>query len=153
MLFLPISNSFAKEQVFPPIGYLQMKINNSLTKSNVDGKTLSYGKLTTFAREIWNEMEFEPDNTENWEENPLSNRGDCEDFVLTLRKKLIEENISNKYFSIAIVKSDVENMNHAVLIVKTSDRGNFIFDNKGLHNMNKYEIIKFEENDKWFKKD
>jgi hypothetical protein len=150
LLFLGSNIAYA-EQVLPNLGYLEASINNKITPSTVEGKPLTYDMFTTLAREVWNELEYEPDNTENWEENPITNRGDCEDFVLALRKKLIDNDISNKYFSIIIVESDEANMNHAALLIETIDKGNFIFDNLGIHTNKKFKVIKMEVNNKWYK--
>lgn len=137
------------ERVMPPLGYLNGVINNNITLSSETGNPLTHNQLMTYAESVWWALDFKADDVENWTETPQST-GDCEDYALKLRKILIDANISNQYFSLAVVDAG-ESLNHAVLIVTTSDRGRFIFDNKGLHAMNKYKLLKIEQNGRWYK--
>lgn len=55
-------------------------------------------------------------------------RGDCEEYVLVKRKKLVEAGFPRRALLVTVVIDD-ENQGHAVLMVRT-DRGDFILDNK-----------------------
>jgi predicted transglutaminase-like cysteine proteinase len=59
---------------------------------------------------------------------PADNRGDCEDYVLLKRKKLIERGFPESTLLITVVR-DENNEGHAVLTVRT-DKGDFVLDNK-----------------------
>lgn len=59
---------------------------------------------------------------------PTDNRGDCEDYVLLKRKKLIERGFPESTLLITVVR-DENNEGHAILTVRT-DKGDFILDNK-----------------------
>jgi predicted transglutaminase-like cysteine proteinase len=59
---------------------------------------------------------------------PTDNRGDCEDYVLLKRKKLIERGFPESTLLITVVR-DENNEGHAVLTVRT-DKGDFVLDNK-----------------------
>jgi predicted transglutaminase-like cysteine proteinase len=59
---------------------------------------------------------------------PAANKGDCEDYVLLKRKKLIERGFPESTLLITVVR-DENNEGHAVLTVRT-DKGDFILDNK-----------------------
>lgn len=55
-------------------------------------------------------------------------KGDCEEYVLVKRRKLIEAGIPRRALLVTVVIDD-ENQGHAVLMVRTN-RGDFILDNK-----------------------
>jgi predicted transglutaminase-like cysteine proteinase len=55
-------------------------------------------------------------------------RGDCEEYVLIKRKRLVEAGIPRRALRVVVVIDD-ENAGHAVLMLRT-DRGDFILDNK-----------------------
>jgi predicted transglutaminase-like cysteine proteinase len=59
---------------------------------------------------------------------PAHNRGDCEDYVLLKRKKLIERGFPESTLLITVVR-DENNEGHAILTVRT-DKGDFVLDNK-----------------------
>ena len=59
---------------------------------------------------------------------PADNRGDCEDYVLLKRKKLIERGFPESTLLITVVR-DENNEGHAILTVRT-DKGDFVLDNK-----------------------
>ena len=59
---------------------------------------------------------------------PADNRGDCEDYVLLKRKKLIERGFPESTLLISVVR-DENNEGHAILTVRT-DKGDFVLDNK-----------------------
>jgi predicted transglutaminase-like cysteine proteinase len=64
---------------------------------------------------------------ESWD-YPSDGEGDCEDYVLLKRKRLIEAGLPRQALLITVV-SDLKGEGHAVLTVKT-DRGEFILDNQ-----------------------
>lgn len=55
-------------------------------------------------------------------------KGDCEEYVLVKRKKLVEAGLPRRALLVTVVIDD-ENQGHAVLMVRTN-RGDFILDNK-----------------------
>lgn len=55
-------------------------------------------------------------------------KGDCEEYVLVKRKRLVEAGLPRRSLLVTVVIDD-ENQGHAVLMVRT-DRGDFILDNK-----------------------
>jgi predicted transglutaminase-like cysteine proteinase len=55
-------------------------------------------------------------------------KGDCDEYVLVKRKRLVEAGLPRRALRIVVVIDD-ENAGHAVLMVRT-DRGDFILDNK-----------------------
>ncbi|AMJ60430.1 transglutaminase-like cysteine peptidase [Bosea sp. PAMC 26642] len=59
---------------------------------------------------------------------PEDGKGDCEDFALLKRKRLVEAGVSRRALLMTVV-IDEDNAGHAVLMVRT-DRGDFILDNK-----------------------
>lgn len=63
---------------------------------------------------------------EQWD-YPLDGRGDCEDYVLAKRKRLMELGAPRQALLITVVL-DTSGAGHAILIVRT-DRGDFVLDN------------------------
>jgi predicted transglutaminase-like cysteine proteinase len=55
-------------------------------------------------------------------------KGDCEEYVLLKRKRLVEQGVPRRALRVTVV-IDEDNAGHAVLMVRT-DRGDFILDNK-----------------------
>ncbi len=55
-------------------------------------------------------------------------RGDCEEYVLIKRKRLVEAGVPRRALRVVVV-IDEENAGHAVLMLRT-DKGDFILDNK-----------------------
>jgi predicted transglutaminase-like cysteine proteinase len=64
---------------------------------------------------------------ERWD-YPTDGKGDCEDFVLEKRKRLMAVGIPRQSLLIAVVR-DRKGDGHAVLLVKT-DRGDYVLDNQ-----------------------
>ncbi len=64
---------------------------------------------------------------ERWD-YPTDGRGDCEDFVLEKRKRLIAAGVPRQALLIAVVR-DKKGDGHAVLLVKT-DKGDYVLDNQ-----------------------
>ena len=59
---------------------------------------------------------------------PEDGKGDCEDYVLEKRRRLMRAGFPRQSLLITVVR-DKEGLGHAVLMVKT-DRGDFILDNQ-----------------------
>ena len=57
---------------------------------------------------------------------PTDGRGDCEDFVLEKRRRLIEAGLPRSALAVTIVWTEA-NTGHAVLLVRT-DRGDYVLD-------------------------
>lgn len=64
---------------------------------------------------------------ERWD-YPTDGLGDCEDYVLLKRKRLVEAGLPRRALLVTVVV-DEENEGHAVLMLRT-DRGDLILDNK-----------------------
>lgn len=64
---------------------------------------------------------------ERWD-FPDDGKGDCEDFSLLKRKRLIDAGVAIENLSLAVVRDATDN-GHAVLLVRT-DRGEFVLDNQ-----------------------
>lgn len=64
---------------------------------------------------------------ERWD-YPTDGMGDCEDYVLLKRKRLVEAGLPRRALLVTVV-IDEENEGHAVLMLRT-DRGDYILDNK-----------------------
>ncbi|WP_117196269.1 transglutaminase-like cysteine peptidase [Rhizobium terrae] len=69
---------------------------------------------------------YDGPNTDTWEADVAS--GDCEDFALTKRRKLIAAGWPSKSLRMAVVKT-AQGEGHAVLVVKTS-QGDLVLDNR-----------------------
>ena len=59
---------------------------------------------------------------------PDDGYGDCEDYQILKRKRLVEEGLPHRAMRMTVVIDD-EGLGHAVMMVRT-DRGDFILDNK-----------------------
>lgn len=59
---------------------------------------------------------------------PEDGKGDCEDYALLKRKRLVEAGVPRRAMLMTVV-IDEENAGHAVLMIRT-DRGDYILDNK-----------------------
>ncbi|MET0605181.1 MAG: transglutaminase-like cysteine peptidase [Beijerinckiaceae bacterium] len=64
---------------------------------------------------------------ERWD-YPTDGKGDCEDFVLEKRRRLVEAGVPRQALLIAVVR-DRKGDGHAVLLVKT-DKGDYVLDNQ-----------------------
>lgn len=64
---------------------------------------------------------------EHWD-YPTDGQGDCEDYVLEKRKRLIKAGLPRQALLITVVR-DKKGDGHAILTVKT-DRGDFVLDNQ-----------------------
>lgn len=78
------------------------------------------------------DVEFVPDMDrlgvdEQWE-FPSNCQGDCEDFALEKRRRLVEAGLSSASLTMAIVHHEVQFFPHAVLLVETNT-GTWVLDN------------------------
>ena len=64
---------------------------------------------------------------ESWD-YPVDGKGDCEDFSLLKRKRLIDAGVAIENLSLAVVRDSTDN-GHAVLVVRTH-RGAYVLDNQ-----------------------
>lgn len=76
---------------------------------------------------IWPKTDFERRGKENVWSFGEDGRGDCKDYVLVKRQKLIEAGLPREALLITVVWTPQER-GHAVLIART-DRGDFVLDN------------------------
>jgi predicted transglutaminase-like cysteine proteinase len=72
--------------------------------------------------------DFEHYGKLDWWAYPVDNKGDCEDYVLEKRRRLIERGWPESTLLITVVR-DENNEGHAVLTVRT-DEGDLILDNQ-----------------------
>jgi predicted transglutaminase-like cysteine proteinase len=64
----------------------------------------------------------------DWWTYPVDGKGDCEDYVLEKRRRLIARGWPESTLLITVVR-DEDNEGHAILTVRT-DKGDFVLDNK-----------------------
>jgi predicted transglutaminase-like cysteine proteinase len=80
---------------------------------------------------------------------PVSGRGDCEDYVLEKRERLIKQGWPRQSLLVTVVR-DLKGDGHAVLTVRT-DRGDFVLDNQNprvvLWSKTGYQYIKRQSQD------
>lgn len=82
-------------------------------------------KLEVVNQRVNRGMTFRSERKDTWSVNSKS--GDCEDFVLTKRHRLLRMGIPAGALRIAAVRNS-KGEGHAILVVKT-DRGDFVLDN------------------------
>ena len=83
------------------------------------------GKLNSVNRSVNSSIVARNESTDVWSLNPSS--GDCEDFALTKRAKLIRAGVPAGALRMAVVRTGT-GIGHAVLVVKTSV-GEYVLDN------------------------
>jgi predicted transglutaminase-like cysteine proteinase len=88
---------------------------------------------------IWPKTDFERQGKENVWSFGEDGRGDCKDYVLVKRQKLIEAGLPREALLITIVWTP-QARGHAVLIART-DQGDFVLDNLS------YEVMFWSETD------
>jgi predicted transglutaminase-like cysteine proteinase len=123
----------------PPIGWVQFCADNP-ADCNVDAAPARVAKLDARA---WRELArinrdvneaVEPmSDLEHWGQlerwsYPTDGKGDCEDYVLEKRKRLMAAGWPRQALLITVVR-DTKGDGHAVLTVRT-DRGDFVLDNQ-----------------------
>mgnify|MGYP001821926190 CR=1 FL=1 len=121
----------------PPEKYVEFCSNNEgacdLTGVEVvDWSEGFHSKLKQVNISVNDEVAFVPD----WEAEgrddvwtyPSDCRGDCEDFALEKRRRLIDDGIPSASLTMAIAFHEVQLFPHAVLLVETS-KGSWVLDN------------------------
>ena len=83
------------------------------------------GKLNSVNRSVNSSIVARNESTDVWSLNPSS--GDCEDFALTKRAKLLRAGVPAGALRMAVVRTGT-GIGHAVLVVKTSV-GEYVLDN------------------------
>ncbi|SHH47693.1 Predicted transglutaminase-like cysteine proteinase [Marivita hallyeonensis] len=91
-----------------------------------------YDSLSAINAEVNREIRFVPDQErlgveERWD-FPVEGVGDCEDFVLEKRRRLIDLGVPSAALTCGIAVHQVQLFPHAVLLVETSI-GTFVLDN------------------------
>jgi predicted transglutaminase-like cysteine proteinase len=127
------------KDALPPIGWVQFCSDHN---DQCDVAALP-AKPASLSKRAWNTLvrinndvnrEIEPvSDQEQWGvlekwSMPTTGKGDCEDYVLEKRKRLIEAGFPRQSLLITVVR-DQKGDGHAVLTVKT-DRGDFVLDNQ-----------------------
>jgi predicted transglutaminase-like cysteine proteinase len=123
----------------PPIGWVQFCGENPsecqlpvLAARPVKLDDARWKQLVRINRDVNDEVEPVSDlehwgTLERWS-YPTDGKGDCEDYVLEKRKRLMDAGWPRQSLLITVVK-DKKGDGHAVLTVKT-DRGDFVLDNQ-----------------------
>jgi predicted transglutaminase-like cysteine proteinase len=137
---LPITTAaLATTDTLPPIGWVQFCGENpaecQVPALNARPATLDdrrWKQLVRINRDVNDEVEPVSDlehwgTLERWS-YPTDGKGDCEDYVLEKRKRLMDAGWPRQSLLITVVK-DNKGDGHAVLTVKT-DRGDFVLDNQ-----------------------
>jgi predicted transglutaminase-like cysteine proteinase len=137
---LPITSAaLVTGDTLPPIGWVQFCGENSADcrvdtlparVARVDGR--AWRELARINREVNDAIEPMSDlehwgTLEKWS-YPTDGKGDCEDYVLEKRKRLMEAGWPRQSLLITVVR-DKKGDGHAVLTVRT-DRGDFVLDNQ-----------------------
>jgi predicted transglutaminase-like cysteine proteinase len=91
-----------------------------------------HGKLQQTNMHVNDSVEFVPDPENSGEEEvwdfPSAGKGDCEDFMLEKRKRLIDAGLPSASMTCGIAFHQVQLFPHAVLLVETT-AGTFVLDN------------------------
>jgi predicted transglutaminase-like cysteine proteinase len=115
----------------------------------------SYDTVEAIQIEVNNSVTYRTDidlysTTEFWVE-PVS-AGDCEDYALAKRKRLLDMGVDSKYLRLATCWTETWEY-HAVLIVTTNE-GDYVLDNRYPLPMMKqdlrYRWHKIQEGSKWY---
>jgi predicted transglutaminase-like cysteine proteinase len=137
---LPITTAaLATGDTLPPIGWVQFCGENpsdcqvpELAPKQMRLDSRAWRELVRINREVNDGVEAMSDlehwgMLEKWS-YPTDGKGDCEDYVLEKRKRLIEAGWPRQSLLITVVR-DKQGDGHAVLTVRT-DRGDFVLDNQ-----------------------
>jgi predicted transglutaminase-like cysteine proteinase len=125
----------------PPIGWVQFCSNKTYAAEcafdtsepeKVDLTPKLWRAITAMNTRVNNEIEPVTDMdhwgvVERWD-MAEDGKGDCEEYVMIKRKRLVEAGIPRRTLRVVVV-IDEENAGHAVLMLRT-DKGDFILDNK-----------------------
>jgi predicted transglutaminase-like cysteine proteinase len=127
------------KETLPPIGWVQFCGQNSaecnvptVSAKPVQMNDRHWKQLVRINREVNDSVEPVTDleqwgTMENWS-YPTTGKGDCEDYVLEKRKRLVEAGWPRQALLITVVR-DKKGAGHAVLTVRT-DRGDLVLDNQ-----------------------
>ncbi len=96
------------------------------TKSTVAYSSRVRATIASVNNSVNNSMRYVADKGDVWQIG--GSTGDCEDFALTKRSKLIRAGIPSGALRMAVVRTE-KGEGHAVLIVKTT-AGEFVLDNR-----------------------
>jgi predicted transglutaminase-like cysteine proteinase len=123
----------------PPVGWADFCTRNSAdcTVENLAAQDIALSRetmrlLTQINTQVNREIKAVSDLdhwgvVEHWD-YPTDGQGDCEDYVLEKRKRLIKAGLPRQALLITVVR-DKKGDGHAILTVKT-DRGDFVLDNQ-----------------------
>ncbi len=123
----------------PPIGFVQFCRDNpqdcenrTFERSSIALNEASWRKIVKINADVNREVVAVTDQEhwgvpEHWG-YPDDGKGDCEDFVLEKRRRLVKAGFPANTLLITVVR-DQKGDGHAVLTVKT-DRGDFVLDNQ-----------------------
>jgi predicted transglutaminase-like cysteine proteinase len=126
-------------ETLPPVGWVQFCGDNpaDCRVDALQGKTArldsrAWRELVRINRQVNDDIEPVSDlehwgTLERWS-YPTDGRGDCEDYVLEKRKRLMAAGWPRQALLVTVVR-DRKGDGHAVLTVKT-DRGDFVLDNQ-----------------------
>ncbi|KAA9005601.1 transglutaminase-like cysteine peptidase [Histidinibacterium aquaticum] len=92
----------------------------------------AHSALERVNREVNDEITLVPDEPGETSEEcwqfPVNGMGDCEDFALEKRRRLVAEGLPSAALTMAIVHHEVQVFPHAVLLAETT-RGTWVLDN------------------------
>lgn len=145
--FIVLANTHAEAQqtasigaaTSPPLGYVQFCSdypteceNRNLGRTSIQLNENSWRQIVKVNADVNREIIAVTDQDhwgtpELWS-YPDDGKGDCEDFVLEKRRRLIKAGFPSQTLLITVVR-DQKGDGHAVLTVKT-DRGDFVLDNQ-----------------------
>jgi predicted transglutaminase-like cysteine proteinase len=123
----------------PPIGWVQFCqdnpgecVNRTQPSATIALTETSWRRIVKINADVNNEILAMTDQ-EHWGSPevwsyPTDGKGDCEDYVLEKRRRLVEAGFPLNALLITVVR-DLKGDGHAVLTVKT-DRGDFVLDNQ-----------------------
>jgi predicted transglutaminase-like cysteine proteinase len=126
-------------QASAPLGYMQFCrdnpddcVNQSFKRTSIELTEASWRQIVKINAEVNNSVVAITDQDhwgvpEHWG-YPDDGKGDCEDYVLEKRRRLIRAGFPAQTLLITVVR-DHKGEGHAVLTVKT-DRGDFVLDNQ-----------------------
>ncbi len=114
----------------PPLQFALFCMNNpadckSGGKSRLTMTDALSSKLERVNKEVNRQIAFRSDRSDVWSANVT--KGDCEDYVLTKRRRLMQLGVSPSALRIAVVRNS-KGEGHAILVVKT-DKGEMVLDN------------------------
>lgn len=124
--------------VSPPSAYVEFcqenpgecDLGGPVSELRADAETKM--RLDTVNRAVNHEIRFMPDTDCSGEEEhwayPVHGHGDCEDFALEKRRRLVAIGLPRAAFTMAIVHHRARLFSHAVLLAET-DNGTLVLDN------------------------